>query len=167
MQPVVLLEEIQGPGKTKWGRFFLVCSVLFVLALVFHLSWQGQLNDDTSKGLITGLIILALLSLFANIKMVTQLREDGIYVRFFPFQPAYSKYEWKDIRDVYIREYNALYEYGGWGIRFGLMGIKHGQGGKAYIISGNKGIQLEMKDGSKVLIGTQKPNEIASILRKL
>ncbi|HJW17491.1 MAG TPA: hypothetical protein VJ499_10245 [Flavisolibacter sp.] len=167
MQPVVLLEEIQGPGKNRWGRFFLGCCVLFVLALAFHLTWQKQLNDEITKCLVAGIIILSLLSLFANIKMVTQLREDGIYVRFPPFQPAFSKYEWKDITEVYIREYNALYEYGGWGIRFGLMGIKYGQGGKAYIISGNQGIQLEMKDGTKVLIGTQKPDEISSILRKL
>jgi hypothetical protein len=167
MQTKVLVEEIQGPGKTRWGHFFLVCVILFVIALVVHVCLQRQLDDGITKVLFTGIIILALLNLFANIKMVTQLTEDGIYVRFHPFQPVFSKYEWKDIGEVYVREYNALLEYGGWGIRFGLMGIKHGQGGKAYIISGNQGLQLVMKDGSRILIGTQKPDELSAIIKKL
>src|SRR6476469_5927452 len=167
MQHIVFIEEIQGPGKTRWGQFFLVSALLFGFALVFHVCWKGHLNDEITKILVTGIIILVLLSLFANIKMVTQLRENGIYVRFPPFQPSFSKYEWKDISEAYIREYSALLEYGGWGIRFGLMGIKYGKGGKAYTLSGNQGLQLVMKDGSKILIGTQKPDELIAILKKL
>jgi hypothetical protein len=166
MQSTILLEEIQGPGKTRWAHFFMVCAILFLIALVFHVCRQRLQYDEVTKVLFAGILILALLSLFAQIKMVTQIREDGIYVRFPPFQPVFSKYEWKDIQEKYIREYNALKEYGGWGIRFGLMGVKYGQGGKAYILSGHQGLQLVMKDGSRILIGTQKPDELLAVLRK-
>jgi hypothetical protein len=55
-----------------------------------------------------------------------------------------SKYE--------IRTYQPIREYGGWGIRYG-------SSGKAYNISGNTGMQLELKDGTRILLGTQKPEE--------
>jgi hypothetical protein len=39
-------------------------------------------------------------------------------------------------------------EYGGWGIKYGKMG-------KAYNVSGNRGVQLEFTDGKRLLIGSQ------------
>jgi hypothetical protein len=46
-----------------------------------------------------------------------------------------------------------LTEYGGWGIK----GTKHD---RAFNISGKQGIQLEFKDGNRLLIGTQKPQDV-------
>ena len=51
-------------------------------------------------------------------------------------------------------------DYGGWGIKYGLKGL-------AYNISGNFGIQLELKSGSKILIGTQKPDEVKKLLDEI
>jgi hypothetical protein len=55
-----------------------------------------------------------------------------------------------------------LGEYGGWGIKYGLVGA-----GKAYSVSGMQGLQLYLKDGSRLLIGTQKSQEIQEIINKL
>ena len=52
------------------------------------------------------------------------------------------------------RTYSALREYGGWGIR--------GWGGKrAYNVSGNRGVELTLKDGHKVMIGSQRAEDLA------
>lgn len=90
-----------------------------------------------------------------SIKLETKIKQDGVYVRFFPL--PFKRYPWDKILKSYIRKYSPLSEYGGWGYRYG-------SGGKAFNISGNRGLQLEFTDKKKLLIGTQKPEEMEKIL---
>ncbi|HEY0057553.1 MAG TPA: hypothetical protein VGB56_00375, partial [Flavisolibacter sp.] len=92
--------------------------------------------------------------------LVTRICNDGIYVRYPPLQGSFSRFTWENIDRVYIRTYSPLREFGGWGIRFGVMGT-------AYNVSGTVGMQLILKNGSKFLIGTNKPEDIASVLQRL
>ncbi|MBK8703741.1 MAG: hypothetical protein IPN33_08970 [Saprospiraceae bacterium] len=63
---------------------------------------------------------------------------------------------------VYVRQYKPIAEFGGWGLRYSMSGK-----GRALNVSGNMGLQLEFKDGKKLLIGTQKPKEIELVLTNL
>jgi hypothetical protein len=56
--------------------------------------------------------------------------------------------------------YNPLLEYGGWGIRFGRTGV-------AYNMRGNEGVQLVLKNGRRVLLGSQRAAELAATIRSL
>ena len=56
-----------------------------------------------------------------------------------------------------MRTYSPITEYGGWG-------IKWGSGGKAYNVSGNRGVQQEFTDGKRLLIGSQKPEQLDSAI---
>ena len=49
-------------------------------------------------------------------------------------------------------------EFGGWGIRVA-------GDGRAYNAYGNQGVQLILTDGSRILIGTQRPDELLGALR--
>lgn len=69
---------------------------------------------------------------------------------------------WEQIDSAYVRSYNPIGEYGGWGIRGGKLWSK--SKGKAINVSGDIGIQLELKNGDKLLIGTQKKEEARSVL---
>jgi hypothetical protein len=102
-----------------------------------------------------GLLLITLLLL--SVRIDTEIRQDGIYVRFFPFQLAFRKYAWELLKDAQVRQYKPLVEYGGWGIRFEFSG--NGRG-KALMVSGDMGLQLELTDGTRMLIGTQKPEEL-------
>jgi hypothetical protein len=103
------------------------------------------------------IIIFSINLLFYFIKLETRIDAKGITVRFFPFHLKERVYNWEEIKSANTRTYNPLLEYGGWGIRgFG--------NNRALNISGNKGLQLEFKNGKKLLIGTVKPSEIESIL---
>ncbi len=117
--------------------------------------------SDTGLLIATGLIFLLTL-LFVNFRLDTQIKMDGIYVRFFPFHLKFKYYSWEIISKSYIRSYSAITEYGGWGLRLGLFGK-----GLAYNVSGNKGLQLEFKSKNKVLIGTNKADELAEVLNKI
>ena len=95
--------------------------------------------------------------LFYSLKLVTEVRYDGLYVRFFPLQFHSHKISYEEIKNYEVRTYSALKEYGGYGIRYGKKG-------KAYNVYGNKGIQFEFQDGKQLLVGTQRPEEFFSAL---
>jgi hypothetical protein len=95
--------------------------------------------------------------LFYSLKLVTEVRYDALYVRYFPLQFHSHKISYGEIKNYEIRTYSALKEYGGYGIRYGKKG-------KAYNVYGNKGIQLEFQDGKRLLIGTQRPEELLQAL---
>ena len=59
------------------------------------------------------------------------------------------------IRTAKPVQYNAASEYGGYGMRSGPRG-------PAYIAHGDRGVELELTDGSKLLIGSQHPDELVS-----
>ncbi len=70
--------------------------------------------------------------------------------------------KWEDISKAYIREYKPVAEYGGWGVR-GFFSSS----GRAYNVSGNVGLQVELKNGKKILIGTQKQETIEELLARI
>jgi len=109
----------------------------------------------------TGLTII-LTILFVNIRLDTTIKKDGIYVRFFPFHIKFKHYTWDRLTKSFVRQYSPLTEYGGWGLRIGLFGK-----GKAYNVSGDKGLQLEFIDNKKLLIGTNKPDELRKTLNQV
>jgi hypothetical protein len=117
---------------------------------------KAMSNTDliVSAGIVIGLTIL-----FLNIRLETVIKPNGIYVRFFPFFIKYKHYSWSSLTKSYVRQYSPLAEYGGWGLRLGLFGK-----GKAYNISGDKGLQLEFTNGQRLLIGTNKPDELNTVL---
>jgi len=99
-------------------------------------------------------------SLFIFIKLDTQIKEDGIRTRFYPIHRQYRFYPWTEIASAEIRRYRPIAEYGGWGVRYGWPGK-----GKAYNVSGKWGLQLEFKNGNKLLIGTKRPQQLKQALK--
>ena len=100
--------------------------------------------------------------MFLNLRLETFIKNDGIHVRFFPFHIKFKHYPWESISRSYVREYSPLMEYGGWGLRMGLFGK-----GTAFNVSGSMGLQLEFTNSKKLLIGTNKPEELITALNKI
>lgn len=141
-----------------WLIVIIVISLIVPLAII--LKEIDKLS--TSEIIISiGTIILAsgLIFLF---KLTTRIDEKGIHYKFFPFHLKFKTVVWNDIENAYIRTYDAISEYGGWGIRGGALWYKAKS--KAINISGNIGIQLELKDGKKLLIGTNKKEQAQDVL---
>jgi len=65
----------------------------------------------------------------------------------------------KNVVSAFERRYQPLAEYGGWGIRFG-------RSGRAFNIQGSHGVQLVLRSGTRLLIGSQRPAELAETIRK-
>jgi hypothetical protein len=148
-----------------WLRIINVLSMIVVAVIVFlaHNSIpEEQINTPiVICNIAIGFFIpLVLALLFAMLKLQTQVRDDGLYVRFFPFHIKFKKFTKDQIAECCSRTYRPIHEYGGWGIRFG-------KSGKAYNVSGNQGVQLVLSNGKKLLIGSQRPEELASVINAL
>jgi len=92
---------------------------------------------------------------WAMIKLIVEVKDDHVLIRYYPLTTR--KIPFFDIQHVEARTYNPIREYGGWGLR--------GWGNKrAYNVSGDKGVELELQNGQMIMIGSQKPEELALAL---
>ena len=91
-------------------------------------------------------------------KLKTRIDEHGIHYRFIPFHLKNQTIHWNDIENIYIRKYDAITEYGGWGMKGGLFWKE--KNGTAHNVSGDIGIQIELKNGKRILIGTQLQEQV-------
>lgn len=126
--------------------------------LVFGQPWGDRPMSDSALAIVGPLVILFTIGmtyLFIKLKLVVAVRDDGLYIRFFPLSRQIIQYE--NIEESYVRTYRPLKEYGGWGIRYGRKG-------KAYNVSGNQGVQLKLSGGKKLLIGSQQPEKLADAI---
>lgn len=110
-----MFEEVQGSDQAGLREFCKVTTGIFLTALIFNLVLQKGTINTLAILLIIGIFSCIIVILLSDIKMVTQVRTDGIYIRFPPFLPSFKKYYWDDIQEVYIRKFDALKEYYGWG----------------------------------------------------
>ena len=99
-------------------------------------------------------------SLIFLFKLITRIDETGIYYQFFPFHFKLKQISWDEINNAYVRIYDPISEYGGWGLKGGWSKAR----GRAINVSGDIGIQLELANGKKLLIGTQKKTEAERVL---
>jgi hypothetical protein len=162
MNNEVLFKE-QQRFKQWWIWLILILiNGLFVFGIIKQVVWGEQFGDNpmSNLGLCVGFGMTVLFSLFLiSLRLDTIIKNDGVYVRFFPFHLKFKRYAWETLTKLSVRDYSPIKEYGGWGVRFSLFGK-----GTAYNVSGNKGLQLEFTSGKKLLIGTNNSEQLSSIL---
>ncbi len=156
----ILFEESQR--FTQWWiwAIILVALGVSIYATMETIQMDESLFNWPNFRTIIPVFIIPALFYFLTLK--TRVAENGIYVQFIPFHLKEIFIAWDQLDECYLRTYSPLGEYGGWGIKYGLGGA-----GKVYNVSGNQGLQLVFKDGARLLIGTQKPQELQEIVNKL
>lgn len=117
---------------------------------------NGQLVAMTSGVLVLHVLVLAL---FWFARLDVDVTPNEIAIRFRPFHLHPRRIQLRDVADARARHYSALGEYGGWGIRIGLKGW-------AYNVSGDEGVQLTLANGRRILIGSQRSDELEDAIRR-
>ncbi len=148
-----------------------VFNVIFALGLYKQLQLGQPWGDNPmpDQGLIIftigmNIFLIGLIVLFIKTKLIIEIRDNGIYYRFPPFIIRERKIAKEEIERYEVRKYNAIKEYGGWGVRQRKVLRKSGI---AYNVSGSIGLQLYLINGKKVLLGTQRKEAIESAMNKL
>lgn len=145
-----------------WLIIILIFSSLVPIGMMIN-EYQNDKNSfSLEMVLLISLVILLPLGIIFLFKLTTRIDEQGIHYQFFPFHLYLKKIGWNEISNAYVRTYDPIGEYGGWGIKGGFFWNK--AKGTAVTVSGDLGIQLELKNGKKLLIGTKKESEAKSVI---
>jgi hypothetical protein len=149
--------------RQRWVWILLIGSISiawwsFIQQIILGLPFGNRPSPDLIIWIIWAVFGVCMPWLFYVLRLETYVKADKLSVRFYPFRSRTIYF--KDIKSYAIREYRPLREYGGWGIRCSS------KNGMAFNVSGNKGVQLELVDGKKILIGSQKAEELAAALRQ-
>ena len=108
-------------------------------------------------GLTLGLVLLMVVIIFL-LHMTTEVTPSDLRI-WFGWIPTYRRFvPIETVRSVEVVTYRPIADYGFWGIRWGR------DGERALIARGNRGVRIELKDGRKLLIGSQQPELLAAAI---
>lgn len=143
----------------RWWVFMLALAVIvIVVGTAYYATVRAHKDTALVISIISLLIAVPLIIAISKLKLETRIDEKGIFTYFSPFKFTEKFVPWENVENCYVRKYNSVKEFGGWGLR-GL-----GKNWKAYNVGGNKGIQIETKKGKNFLIGTLKPKKAQIII---
>jgi hypothetical protein len=90
------------------------------------------------------------------LRVVTEVGFDELHVRLAPSRGR--RIPLADLAEATVVTYRPLRDFGGWGVRWA------GPRGVAYNAYGSRGAQLVLHDGRRVLVGSQRPEELVVAL---
>lgn len=135
--------------------------VAMVPPLIIEVSKLVKQRSGSFEDIALIIFIEALVfTLLFTSRLETKLDEHGISYRLFPFQLKTRFVSWAEISSAQVRNYDPLGEYWGWG-------IKGTRKNRAINIAGDVGLQLIMKNGRKLLIGTLQKEKMEEVVLKI
>jgi len=154
---------IEEQKFTQWWIMLLIVGLSLIGPIAIFLDWES-IRSEGFGGIIAivlgGGLPLVFLLMFLYLKLITRIDEFGIHYKFFPLHWAFKTISWQNIATCELRKYNAIKEYGGWGVKHSL----RKKTGKSYTVKGSNGLQIVLKSGKKILIGTQLKDDIQRCL---
>ncbi len=156
--PTILFKENQR--FTQWWLWVLLigvtCIPLYGSYRQLVLGIPFGINPMSDIGLILfSIFMLAFLAFFFSLRLQTQINDQEIYMHYFPFLRKHIP--WSEIKSAKVVNYGLV----GYGVRYGS------KYGVVYNTNGSKGLAIELKNGKKLCIGTQKPKELRYIVEAL
>jgi hypothetical protein len=139
--------------RQPWLIAIMLASVFVPAGMLLALTPREEGGLAVAIGVFVSSVVLA--ALFFCMRLDVAVGDDGVRIRFPPIVNRTIAFD--DIRSCVARTYRPIWEYGGWGIRFGPSGT-------AYNVSGNRGVQLTLRNGKRILIGSQRADELAAAI---
>jgi hypothetical protein len=129
----------------------------FVTQIIIGHRYGSKPAPDVILIVFTALFGVGFPVFFFMLRLVTEVYADHLRVGLAPFRRRAIRL--RDIASAEAVTYHPLADYGGWGVRWA------GSRGMAYNVSGNRGVQLVLADGRRILVGSQRAEELAMALR--
>lgn len=161
MQDEIFFHEEQK--FNQWWIMLIVYGVAalnwwgFIQQIVFGEPWGNNPAPDWMMWLLWLAFGIGLPIAWNLMKLETTVDQNGVHIRLWPFSKRDIPFE--EIVSSESRQYSPIKEYGGWGVR-------HRGSKRAYNASGDMGVELELRDGRIVLVGTQEPEAFISAMRQ-
>jgi hypothetical protein len=138
----------------EWFWIAMFCVPALIVG--YGLYRQAGLNQPLVSGALLwpAFIVAVVVAVWlARTKLVTEVRDDGLFVCFVWLWPERT-IPWDQTRSVEARSYRPIRDFGGWGVRWATRGI-------VYHARGKSGVRLVLASGERVLIGSQRPDDLA------
>ncbi len=156
--------EIQVLKGTRQGWIVLGGAVLVIVSglaipLIQNASNPNQAMTAGEMYLMMGMvgaIAAFLFTMFLTSRLIVGMGPSGISYRYPPFVSE-KRIAWDEIQYAWVRKYNPMLEYGGWGYR----GLRRR---RAFNMSGNIGIQIITKTGRQMLLGITRQSQASAVL---
>jgi hypothetical protein len=153
LQPASVVFREEQYFDWRIYTFIALGEMLTGLGLARGRVWSLEFGLGLAIGL--GLLMVVIILL---LHMTTEVTPSDLGV-WFGWLPTYRRYvPIETVRSVEVVTYRPIADYGFWGIRSGH------DGERALIARGNRGVRIELTDGSKLLIGSQRPELLAAAL---
>ena len=146
----------------RFTQLWIIVLIIFSTIVPVGIILTEAKSMESSELVIALSVVILAPAIIFLFKLKTRIDEKGIHYRFIPFHLKTQLIPWSDIDKIYVRNYNPISEYGGWGIKGGSLWNK--KKGTAVNVKGDVGIQLELKNNKKLLIGTQLRNQVENTI---
>lgn len=165
MEKILFKEEQHFSQSWLWLLILISFGVPAVVMIIFLVKETKSNSDEiTAMGfsllflIATGTVISLL---FLKMKLFIEITGNEVRFRYPPLISKWRSIRKEEIERFEVRKYRPVSEYGGWGIK------KKRKSNVAYNVRGNIGLQLYLKNGKKILIGTQRRQAIDYAMDKM
>ncbi len=149
-------EKSPAFDETQWSPVWAMALVGFAALLALAACVMAFWRERNAVLLVPPFLVLLTFNVF---RVRTRVDARFLTVTFGTVVPLYRKrVRLADITSAQAVVYDPLGEYGGWGIR----GYS---GDQCLSARGNEGVRLTLASGDKLLIGSQKAEELVRALR--
>ena len=136
-----------------WAAWVWALLVAFDLPILLLVVFTGE------PALLTGAAIVSLVALlFAAARLSVDVTAEEITVSFHYLWTT-RRIKIADVRRAHATTYNALLEYGGYGVRLGPRGW-------AFNTGGDEGVLVETNDGTRLMIGSRRAAELEAAIAR-
>lgn len=151
------MDTIHFAERQKFNAWWVSILNVFLLLLVGYTCYELLAMGAGWTAYLAPMGLLLLIIGTASVTLRTQISDSEIVVGFSPL--LRKRIARQTIAAAYVRTYDPILEYGGWGWR-------RGPNGTAFNTMGNRGLQLELKSGQRILVGTQQPVLLQQVMAK-
>lgn len=146
-------EEQQFGRALRW--LFLALQVIPLTLMVVAL----QTNDGEALGAaLASFVVIALVQVWLlTARLVTVVDQEALRISFRWIWPTRTV-KHRDIERYEDRAY-GMFDSGGWGVHIGMAGW-------TYNARGNRGVAIKLKDGSRLLVGSQMPEALVRAMHE-
>jgi hypothetical protein len=154
-------EHIVFEEEQRFNQWWLWLLLLGLLGSAIYGMYQQLVLGEpfgskpmSDNGIVVYFIFsVAMVVFFRWMRLYTHINKEGVSMIFAPF--VTKKIAWDEIKNMGIVHYGFV---GGWGIR------PYTTYGTVYNISGAKGLAINLENGNKFLIGSQKNDELLQFI---
>ena len=139
--------------RQKWLWIAMAATLVGPVLLAIEAVHRSELWAAVAA---TGTLTLGLWWFFFSLELRVIVDDAGVTIRFWPLTTR--RIPRVEIQRAEAQTYHPLREFGGWGVRRGL----HRQ---AYTVSGDRGVELTLADGKRILVGSYRCDELVAAIR--